>query len=166
MEGLVSAVGHVLIDVQWVDVAGIPEGDPVLPDPHGVLVQVWDAFGRRGIALFLGSAGIYGVVSYVASQRSAEMGVRLALGADPGRVRNIILSRGMSLAGLGVALGLVASVALGGVLRSLLFGVSPLDLPTLVGASVVFLFVAALSSVIPARRAARTSPAIALRAEG
>ena len=81
-------------------------------------------------------------------------------------VRNIILSRGMLLAGLGTVLGLAGSVALGRVLGSLLFGVTAVDLPTLVGASMAFLCVAAVSSIIPATRAARSSPAIALRAEG
>ncbi len=119
-----------------------------------------------GIALFLGAVGIYGVVSYVASQQSMEMGVRLALGADPGRVRNLILSRGLLLTGSGAVLGLAGSAALGGALSSLVFAVSPLDLRTLVGASALLLCVAALSSLIPARRAARTSPAVALRAEG
>ena len=116
-------------------------------------------------ALFLGSVGIYGVLSYVATQRTAEMGVRLALGADPGMVRKIILSKGLALAVWGVGLGLAGAVALGGVLSSLLFGVRPLDPPTLVSVSVVFLAVAVVSSLIPAMRAARTSPAVAIRAE-
>jgi ABC-type antimicrobial peptide transport system permease subunit len=117
------------------------------------------------VALFLGSVGIYGVLSYVASQRTAEMGVRLALGADSGTVRKIILSQGMVLAALGVALGLVGAVALGGVMSSLLYGVSPADPVTLVGVSIVFLAVAAVSSLVPAERAARTPPAVALRAD-
>lgn len=117
------------------------------------------------IALFLGSVGIYGVLSYVAGQRTAEMGVRLALGADAGTVRRIILRQGMLLAAIGVALGLVGAVALGGVLNSLLFGVSPVDPVTLVAVSVVFLAVAAVASAVPAERAARTPPAVALRAD-
>jgi predicted permease len=117
------------------------------------------------VALFLGSVGIYGVLSYVAVQRTAEMGVRLALGAHAGTVRKIILSQGMLLTALGVVLGLVGAAALGGVLRSLLYGVTPLDPMTLAGASIVFLSVAALASAIPAQRAARTPPAVALRAD-
>ncbi len=116
-------------------------------------------------ALFLGSVGIYGVLSYVATQRTAEMGVRLALGADPAMVRKIILTHGLALAALGVLLGLAGAVALGGVLSSLLFGVRPLDPSTLLSVSILFLTVAAASSLIPAMRAARTSPAVALRAE-
>ncbi len=117
------------------------------------------------IALFLGSVGIYGVLSYVASLRTSEMGVRLALGADPGRVRKMILTQGIVLAVWGVGLGLAGAVGLRGVLSSLLFGVSPLDPPTLVSVSVFFLAVAAASSLIPAIRAARISPAVALQAE-
>jgi len=117
------------------------------------------------VALFLGSVGIYGVLSYVASQRTAEMGVRLALGADSGVVRKIVLSQGMILAALGVGVGLAAAVALGGVMSSLLYGVSPADPVTLVGVSVVFLAVAAVASLLPAERAARTPPAVALRAD-
>ena len=117
------------------------------------------------VALFLGSVGIYGVLSYVASQRTAEMGVRLALGADAATVRRIILSQGMMLAVIGVAVGLAGAFALGGVMSSLVYGVSPADPITLVGVSVLFLAVAAGASLVPAARAARTPPAVALRAD-
>ena len=117
------------------------------------------------VALFLGSVGIYGVLSYVATQRTAEMGVRLALGADAAGVRKIILSQGMLLAAVGVAVGLAGAIALGGVMSSLLYGVSPADPLTLVGVSLVFIAVAAGASLIPAARVARTPPAVALRAD-
>ncbi len=117
------------------------------------------------VSLFLGSVGIYGVLSYVATQRTAEMGVRLALGADRRAVRTLIVRQGMMLAVMGIGLGLVGAAALGGVMSSLLFGVSPLDPITLVAVSVTFLAVAALACAVPAERAARTSPAIALRAD-
>jgi len=117
------------------------------------------------IALFLGAVGVYGVLSYVATQRTPEMGVRMALGADGPAVGKIILSQGMILAGVGVALGLGGAAALSGVLGSLLFGVSPLDPMTLATVSVIFLGVAALASALPAARAARTHPAIALRGD-
>ena len=117
------------------------------------------------VALFLGSVGIYGVLSYVASQRTAEMGVRLALGADAATVRKIILSQGMLLAVIGVSMGLAGAFALGGVMSSMVYGVSPADPVTLVGVSVVFLAVAAGASLVPAARAARTPPAVALRAD-
>jgi ABC-type antimicrobial peptide transport system permease subunit len=115
------------------------------------------------IALFLGAVGIYGVISYVASQRTSEIGVRMALGAESGAVRTMILMQGMKLAGLGVVIGLLAAAAMGRLLTTLLYGVSPLDPLTLVGGSVIFLAVAALAGIIPARRAARTPPAVALQ---
>ena len=117
------------------------------------------------IALFLGSVGIYGVLSYVAAQRRAEMGVRLALGADTSDIRTIILSQGMKLATAGVVLGLLGAMALGGLMSSLLFGVEPLDPLTLFSVSAIFLTVAAAASLIPAERAARTPPGVALRAD-
>ena len=117
------------------------------------------------IALFLGAVGIYGVLSYVATQRRGEMGVRLALGADAAVVRKIMMSQGMGLAAIGIAGGLLGAAAIGRVLSSLLYGVSPLDPVTLVGGTVVFLVVAAVASFMPAQRAGRTPPAVALRSE-
>ena len=115
------------------------------------------------IALFLGSVGLYGVLSYVVSQRAPEIGVRLALGASPGAVRGMVLAQGMRLAGIGVVIGLVAAVALGRVMLAQLYGVDPVDPVTLVAASVIFLAVAVLASVLPAGRAAATSPMHTLR---
>ncbi|MCA1789523.1 MAG: ABC transporter permease, partial [Thioalkalivibrio sp.] len=85
------------------------------------------------ISLFLGAVGIYGVLSYVATQRTGEMGVRLALGADASVVRKIILSQGMGLAAMGIAVGLVGAALIGRVMSSLLFGVSPVDPVSLAG---------------------------------
>ena len=118
------------------------------------------------IALFLDAVGIYGVVSYVASQQSTEVDVRLALGADPGKVQNLLLSWGLLLTVSGALLGLAGSAALGGVLSSLLFAVSSLDLRTLLQVSLLLISVAALSSLIPVRQVARTSLPAPLRAEG
>jgi predicted lysophospholipase L1 biosynthesis ABC-type transport system permease subunit len=117
------------------------------------------------VSIFLGAVGIYGVLSYVATQRTAEMGIRLALGADARAVRALIIRQGMMLAGVGIALGLLGAVGLGGVMNSLLFGVSRLDPITLIGVSASFLAVAAMACTLPAMRAARTPPAIALRAD-
>ena len=115
------------------------------------------------VSLFLGSVGIYGVISYIVSQRTSEIGVRLALGADSKKVRRMILVHGMKLAGAGVVIGLLATAVMGRLLTSLLYGVTSFDPLTLVGGSVIFLTVAALASVVPARRAACTSPAAALQ---
>ncbi len=115
------------------------------------------------IALFLGSVGIYGVISYIVSQRTSEIGVRLALGADSKSMRGMILMQGMKLAGAGVVIGLLAAVAMGRLLTSLLFGVSSFNPVTFVGGSLIFLAVAALAAVIPALRASRIPPAVALQ---
>ena len=115
------------------------------------------------IALFLGSVGIYGVSSYMVSQRTPEIGVRLALGAEPKKVRRMILMQGMKLAGAGIVIGLLVAAAMGRLLDSLLYGVGSLDALTFVGGSLIFLAVAALSVVIPALRASRIPPAVALQ---
>jgi ABC-type antimicrobial peptide transport system permease subunit len=98
------------------------------------------------------------------SQRTPEIGIRSALGASPASVRRMVLSQGMRLAGIGLLLGLIAAVALGRVMRTQLYGVSPVDPVTLIAASVIFLAVAVLASLLPAARAARTAPMDALRA--
>ena len=115
------------------------------------------------VALFLGAVGIYGVLSYVVSLRAPEIGTRLALGASPASVLRMVLSHGMRLAGAGALLGLVAALALSRVLVALLYDVSPSDAVTLVATSAIFLGVALLASVLPAARAARTTPVDALR---
>ena len=115
------------------------------------------------IALFLGSVGIYGVMSYIVSQRTSEIGVRMALGADSKKVRRMILIHGMKLAAVGVVIGLLAAAAMGRLLTSLLYGVSPFDTLTFLGGSLIFLAVAALAAVIPALRASRIPPAVALQ---
>jgi putative ABC transport system permease protein len=115
------------------------------------------------IALVLGAVGIYGVLSYVVSLRTPEIGTRLALGASPGGVLRMVLSHGMRLAGAGALIGLVAALALGRVMVALLYDVSPFDPITLAVTSAVFLGVAVLASLLPAARAARTAPMDALR---
>src|SRR5215510_14827164 len=117
------------------------------------------------VALVLGAVGIYGVTSYIVSQRSGEIGVRLALGADPGNVAGMIARQGglVALAGAGVGLG----VALAGVrlIDSLLYGISPRDPAVFVMTTVLLLVVALAACWIPARSASRMSPVEALRSE-
>ena len=151
--------------------------DPNLPitDIKPMDVVVGDSLSRTSftmtllalaaaIALFLGAIGIYGVISYGVVQRTGEIGVRQALGAEPSAVRGLILRDGLVVAGTGIVLGLATAALMGRFIASLLYGVSPYDVVTLVGGSVVFLIVAALASAIPARRAARIPPVVALRA--
>jgi putative ABC transport system permease protein len=114
------------------------------------------------ISLFLGSVGIYGVISYVVTLRTSEFGVRAALGATSPAIVAHVLRRGMMLAGAGVALGLAAASLMGRVLESLLFEVAPTDPVTFVVGSVTFLLVAVAACVVPARRASRVDPVEAL----
>jgi len=116
-----------------------------------------------GVALFLGSVGIYGVLSYVVSQRTAELGVRMALGADAAEVGSLVLKKGMTLAAIGVGVGIVGAAGMSRVLGSLLFGISPLDPLTFLAGPVVFMMIAVTACVVPARRAARLDPVDALR---
>ena len=116
------------------------------------------------IAVFLGTVGIYAVLSYLVSLRTAEIGIRSALGASPGDVRRMVLSQGMRLGIAGVVIGLVAAVALGRVMQTLLYDTSPVDPVTLVAVSALFMAVAIFASLAPAMRAAGTSPVRALRA--
>ena len=115
------------------------------------------------IALFLGSVGIYGVISYTVTQRTDEIGVRLALGADAGQVRWMILMQGMRLAAVGVVVGLLVALAMGRLMTSLLYGVSPFDVTTFVIGAAIFLVVAAVAGIVPAVRASRIPPAVALQ---
>jgi ABC-type antimicrobial peptide transport system permease subunit len=116
-----------------------------------------------GLAVVLGLVGLYGVISYVVSQRTAEIGVRLALGARPGQVRAMVLRQGLSVALVGVAVGLVAAIAATRVLSSLLFDVSERDPATFASVTAILIAVSALASYLPARRAANIDPLEAVR---
>jgi predicted permease len=118
-----------------------------------------------GVALLLGAVGLYGVIAYVVGQREQEIGVRVALGAAGGQVARLIVGQSLRLALAGVGAGLVAALAVTRVLRALLFEVSPTDPVTLGAVVVVLVAVALLASWLPARRAARVDPMVALRAE-
>jgi ABC-type antimicrobial peptide transport system permease subunit len=118
-----------------------------------------------GMALTLGIVGIYGVIAYVVSQRAREIGIRLALGAEPRQIKKSFLLHGLKLSGVGVVVGLVVAVALGRAMSALLFGIEPMDPAAYIGAIVVILAAAALASYVPARSAARIDPIETLRAE-
>src|SRR5215813_5861981 len=117
------------------------------------------------VALVLATVGIYGVISYSVTQRTREIGIRMALGAQRRDVLRLVMGQGMVLALLGLVIGLAASLALTRLLTSLLFGVSSTDLVTFVSVSVLLGIVALLASYLPARRAAKVDPLSALRYE-
>jgi putative ABC transport system permease protein len=121
------------------------------------------AFG--GLALTLAAVGVYGVMALVVSERTQEMGIRLALGARPLQVLGLVVQQGLRLAVVGVAIGLAASVALTPLMSGLLFGVSATDPAALVAVPLVLLAIATVACVVPARRAMRVDPVTALRYE-
>jgi putative ABC transport system permease protein len=118
-----------------------------------------------GVALALAAIGLFGVMAYLVSQRTREIGVRLALGATRSEVFRQILGRGMALAGAGAAIGVGAAIGLSQVMESLLFSVSRRDPVTFIAVPVALVVVAGLACYLPARRAMRVDPVVALRAE-
>jgi ABC-type antimicrobial peptide transport system permease subunit len=117
------------------------------------------------MALAIGIVGIYGVIAYAVSQRTREIGIRTALGAQPAGVLAMFVRHGLLLAGIGAAVGLAAAVGLTRLMSSLLFGVTALDPVTYLTVSALLIGAAVLASVLPARRAMAIDPVQALRAD-
>jgi putative ABC transport system permease protein len=117
------------------------------------------------VALVLASVGLYGVLSYLVRQRTAEIGVRMAFGAERGTILKLVVGQGVTLTGAGLALGLLLAWSMSGALGTLLVGVAPTDPLTFASTSLLFLAVAALACYLPARRATHVDPVTALREE-
>jgi putative ABC transport system permease protein len=130
---------------------------------YGVFGWMFSIFGF--IALALASVGVYGVLSYAVSQRTQEIGVRVALGAERRDVLRLIIGQGLKLAAVGVVVGLAGAFAVTPVIRTLLYNVTPTDPLSFAGVAAFLIGVATAASYIPARRALRVDPIVALRGE-
>ena len=158
--------------------AAIHEVDPALPvfavRPLETAISA-SYFGQRiggsflglfgAIALALAAIGLYGVLAYTVSQRSREVGIRMALGASRGNVLGLILGQGVRLAAVGLGIGLAIAFAVTRLMRALLLDVSPTDVPVILGVSALLGAVAILASLIPAHRATKIDPILAIRYE-
>jgi putative ABC transport system permease protein len=147
-------------------VGNVKTGDALISEENALprfTTQLLTAFA--GLALLLAVVGIYGLISYYTSQRTHEIGIRMALGAQRGDVMRLVLGEGILLAGLGIAAGLLASYGFAKSLASMRYGVGAADLFSFAGAAVLFFFVALAACWIPARRAMRVEPMEALRYE-
>ena len=159
-------------------IAEVYKFDPTLPVTHVMTLDnlLADSVSSRrfstfllgmfaGLALLLAAMGIYGVMSYVVSLRTSEIGIRMALGAQPRDIWRLVIGRGAKLAFAGVALGLVGAFALTKLISSLLYGVKPTDPVTFGSVALLLVGVALLACYVPARRAMRVDPMVALRYE-
>jgi putative ABC transport system permease protein len=130
------------------------------PRLYAVLLGVF-----AGVALTLTAIGIYGVMAYAVAQRTREIGIRMALGADRSQVLGLVLRQSSAVTVIGVIAGLAASAAATRYLQGMLFGLTPLDPSTFLFVAVAFAGLATLASFVPARRATQVDPLIALRSE-
>jgi ABC-type antimicrobial peptide transport system permease subunit len=144
-------------------VTTLEQATAVMLLPQRVAVAVTGVLGLLG--LVLAAVGLYGVLAYTALRRLREMAVRIAFGARPAHIRGLVFGHGFKLFGIGVALGAVGVAATAHLIRSFLFGVTPIDPQVFAIVGVTLSVITALAAWLPARRAARVNPIVALRAE-
>jgi len=130
---------------------------------YGIVAQLMGYFSVLG--LFLGAIGIYGVMAFMVGQRTSEIGIRIALGAQPSQIMRLVVGRGLWLAGIGIAVGVVGALAMARLLVFMLAGVSPHDPLTFTGVALLIAGVSVAACYIPARRAMRIDPIAAVRYE-
>jgi ABC-type antimicrobial peptide transport system permease subunit len=155
------------IDRDLITSEGATMNDRIINSPSAYMHRstAWLVGGFAALALVLSVLGLYGVIAYSVSQRTREIGVRVALGAQRGAVYRLILKEAAWLICAGIAAGLFFAVLFASVMRGMLFGVTSWDLPTLSGVAVVLGVSALMASFLPARRAASVNPIEALRSE-
>lgn len=163
LAGLRQEVDSIDRTIPFLDVMPLARAIGVSLIPIKVASTVAGFFGLVG--LILAAVGIFGIVSYTVTQRTREIGIRTALGAQRADVLRLIIGQGMRLAIIGVVVGLLASIAVTRLLTSLLYGISATDAVTFIIVAVLLIFIALIASYIPARRATRVDPMTALRYE-
>jgi macrolide transport system ATP-binding/permease protein len=165
LPGMVAAIQQVDRGFATLDESTMADRIGNSPSAYFHRSSAWLVGGFAGMALLLGVIGLYGVIAYSVSRRTREIGVRMALGAQRRAVSELIMKEAVRLTAIGIVGGLAASVGAAALIRGLLFGVPSWDIATLVCVSVVLSFFALLASYIPARRAAKVDPMVALRYE-
>jgi putative ABC transport system permease protein len=163
IRALRSEISRVDPDLAIFDVHSMSERIDLSLSSRRTSMLLANAFG--GIALFLATLGIYGVLAYLVTQRTREIGIRVALGGTPPTILRLILREGLQLVGVGLVLGLIAAASLQKAMASQIYGVRALDPVVLLSVMLVLGVVALAACAIPARRAMRVDPMVALRSE-
>ena len=135
------------------------------PAVEGAAAEAEFFGGFAGVAVALAAIGIYGVMSYAVTQRTHEIGIRMALGANRSTVMGMVLGQSAIVTAVGITAGLAGSAAVTRYLQWMLFGLTPLDLTTFLAVALAFAIVATIAAFVPARRATRVDPLIALRSD-